>query len=187
MNRIQTYNNFLNEVADVGETVKNFKDFLKTFENKYIKLIIRQESNNTTYLQLKEANFDILYIIIKHGINIEYYENILPQSYDYIIEYDKNLYNYITDYINNFYDLLKKSDKIIKFLKEDSEYILNTPIIDVEKYCDFIVYVYENINNNVLSEFFESSIFMSEFYTDIKETFIKKYKHLVDASSFDLI
>ena len=54
------------------------------------------------------------------------------------------------------------------------------------KYCDFIVYVYENINPNSLKVFI-NNIYNYKDFKEIKNVFDIKYKHLVDASNFDLI
>jgi hypothetical protein len=196
MNRIQTYKNFLNEkynfVININ-TKQKLEKFLKTFESKYIEF--KKLENNgykghyeTFSLNDKETGIVILEIIIKDNIKMSFYKDILPYDYDYVIEHYKTIYNYINYYMTNFYELLKKSDIFNNEIKRDYTKIISVPFINIEKLCDYIVY----LNNNDILTYFINMIInhknneMGE-YKDIKEIFIKKYKHLLDANNFDLI
>ena len=69
MNKIKTYNNFLNEYVDVDIYIKNITTFLKTFESKYIKLtplIIHKKYYDTDLINitLKDVSSDSIILFI---------------------------------------------------------------------------------------------------------------------------
>jgi hypothetical protein len=99
---------------------------------------------------------------------------------------------YITDYFDNLYITLYKYYTVDKFAI--SLKINNIPIINVEKYFDFLEKIY--LNYKEFKEFKKYPDFLKqleyEFNTDIilkryKEEFYKKFKPYFNAKKFDLI
>jgi len=83
---------------------------------------------------------------------------------------------FIIDYLDNFYE---------KYTIDDFDDILEIPVINEEKWVDFIV---ENIKNlNVSIKDFMFMIYNNNAYKHLKPNFDAKIDYLINASKFDLI
>lgn len=88
----------------------------------------------------------------------------------------KNIKNYIIDYLDNFYE---------KYTIDDFEGLLDIPVINEEKYID---YISENIKNfNITINIFMILIYNNNAYKNLKSNFNTQLDYLINASKFDLI
>jgi hypothetical protein len=175
---ITEYNIYLEE-----NIIKDIKSYLRKYINPYVIIVVNDDK---IYLEDKDNNDTIMLIIVRDGeIQLCFYKDLYSRiNFDYD-DIDK-FYKKFDLVMNSFYEKLKRSNKLIEFLKFSDDNIVDIPIVDIEKYCDFIVYVYEKINSESL-KFFISNIYNYKEFEDIKKTFDIKYKYLVNANSFDLI
>lgn len=179
---IINYNTYINEKNTFNVFKSHIEDIFKKYD--YLRIEIDTE---TIYVEDVDTDDGVIGIYYKENsfkttfhianFKIKEYEN------SNIKKFNKNLqYN-----IDNYYEILKTNEKVISSLTENPYFITSIPIFDIEKYCDYIVYSYQNINREILNEFIESVYNIKTRYSDIIEYFNSKYSYIVNAKNFDLI
>jgi hypothetical protein len=186
---ITKYNTYIienNYFNDIEYTIENFIfDYLKNNNtNKYV--IITDVRDNVIDIETVlnflifriyfKKNFIIIKFLNKDSNSFYYNDNI--STLKLIKEYLDNFYVYLLNYIsNNDIDL------------ED------IPVIDIEKYLDFMEYLFLNykkikiLNDNYIDiiTYFIKNVYNNSYYSDLKEKFNKRFDHYIHAKNFDLI
>jgi hypothetical protein len=191
---ITKYTEYIKESISTDDMIKYqviYYDFLKNYFKENPFMIIK-ESDAGNFINIEVYNKDninnIVLILELYYTNELITASLEPEN-NLILSHTEYNLSLIEYYLDNYYTILSEL--------EDDIYLSNIPIINVDKYIEFLYKVILNplkfdclaseYNKKNIIQYFKEEIIDSSYYLPIKDKLIDKFKPIIEASNFDLI
>lgn len=179
---------FIRERVEINMDIYNFiENYLKnnntlkyfTLE-KYIGVLLLKTRQDFIIFKIRFFNDIIEFNFLeseKYKLNFKYddVDNIIECIREHLDDFYKYMIRYMLDYHPSFYII---------------------PVIDINKFCDFIEFLIKEYSkmkelksnySNIVDLFVEYFLYNDNIYNDIKLIFKEKLGHYINAKNFDLI